>query len=80
MAKYFKKIYLNSFIINNIESICSSLSEDILYEAVEFDNGYEADLHFDFIQLDKKQYNFILNFMMKLIVLLTMEMLFIIRP
>lgn len=54
MAKYFKKIYLNSFIINNIESICSSLSEDILYEAVEFDNGYEADLHFDFIQLDKK--------------------------
>lgn len=63
MAKYFKKIYLNSFIINNIESICSSLSEDILYEAVEFDNGYEADLHFDFIQLDKKS---IIQFYFKL--------------
>lgn len=63
MAKYFKKIYLNSFIINNIESICSSLSEDILYEAVEFDNGYEADLHFDFIQLDKES---IIQFYFKL--------------
>lgn len=63
MAKYFKKIYLNSFIINNIKSICSTLSENILYEAVKFDNGYEADLHFYFIQLDKES---IIQFYFKL--------------
>lgn len=54
MAKYFKKMYLNSFVINNIKSVCSVLSENILYEAIEFDNGYEADLCFNSIQLDNE--------------------------
>lgn len=48
MNQYFTKIYFNSFIVQNTYAICSVLPEKILYEQIEFDNGYDADLCFEF--------------------------------